>query len=241
MADQLTLDVVDRPADGVFRAFRYLRGLRNSSVPGLRAVIQLTTGRFRPRPYPALTPRRVAVLAAWDDGEDVEARWASVLGDLADGAREHWHVRGEVVRAAYTEPWRGWMPDVADAGKLSDDEPALILISGDLRLRYAPVFFRDNARAVAHAFAQPGYLGGVGISSSPVNTTSCSAWRTYADAKAYAYRQGPHSTGMKRDRANEHHRTEWFTRIRPLEERGTLAGAAPFEGLLTAAAVPAAS
>jgi hypothetical protein len=37
---------------------------------------------------------------------------------------------------------------------------------------------------------------------------------------------------MKRDRAEQHHRTEWFLRLRPLEERGTLDGAAPFAGLL---------
>jgi hypothetical protein len=241
MPDQVTLDVIDRPRDGVLRGFRYLRSLRGSYVPGLRSLIQLGTARFQPRPYPAGTPRRIAVLAAWDDAEDVEARWSAVLGDLADGAREHWHVRGEVARAAYSEPWRGWTPDVADARKLSDDEPALVLISGTLKPRYAPVFIRDAARSVAHAFAQPGYVGGLAVFSSPMNTTSCSAWRTYADAKAYAYKHGPHSTAMKRDRANEHHRTEWFTRVRPLEERGTLNGAAPFDGLLTGAAAPAAS
>jgi hypothetical protein len=243
MPDQLTLDVVDRPCDGALRSLRYLASLRRAAVPGLRALIPLGTARFVTRPYPAGTPRRVAVLAAWHDGEDVEARWASVLGDLTVGAREHWHVRGEVVRAAYTEPWRGWTPDVDGAEKMADDEPALMLISGNLKGRYLPRFFRDGSKAVAHAFDQPGYLGGLAVNSSPLNTTSCSAWRSYADAKAYAYKPGAHSTAMKRDRANEHHKTEWFTRVRPLEERGTLAGAAPFGALLavTAAAGPAAS
>jgi hypothetical protein len=241
--DQLTLDVVDRPADGVVRSMRYLTSLRQSAVPGLRSLIQLGTARFITRPYPAGTPRRIAVLAAWDDGEHVEERWASVLGDLTAGAREHWHLRGEVVRAAYTEPWRGWIPDADGAQPMGDDEPALMLISGNLKARYVARFFRDGAKAVAHAFDQPGYLGGLAVNSSPLNTTSCSAWRSYADAKAYAFRPGAHSTAMKRDRANGHHRTEWFTRVRPLEERGTLAGAAPFAGLLaaTAAAGPAAS
>jgi hypothetical protein len=41
---------------------------------------------------------------------------------------------------------------------------------------------------------------------------------------------------MRRDRAEERHRTEWFLRIRPLEERGTLNGAAPFAPVLRAAA-----
>ena len=37
---------------------------------------------------------------------------------------------------------------------------------------------------------------------------------------------------MRRDRADERHRTEWFLRLRPLEERGTLAGTRPFHGVL---------
>ncbi len=93
-------------------------------------------------------------------------------------------------------------------------------------------FLRDAVKAVAHAHGQPGYLGGLGVASSPLNTTSVSAWRTYADAKEYAFRPGAHATVMKRDRENEHHSTEWFMRVRPLAERGTLAGDAPFAEVL---------
>ena len=232
MPDQLTLDVIDRPSAGVLGSFRGLGALHRATPPGMRALIRLGTARFVPRPFPAPTFRRIAILAAWDDGEPVEERWSESLGRFSAGAREHWHLRGEVARAAFTEPWARWQPSVEDARPLDDAEPALIVIAGDLHARHVPAFMRDAQHAVAHAFAQPGYLGGLAINSGPLNTTSCSAWRTYADAKTYAYKPGGHAEAMLRDRADERHRTEWFLRIRPLEERGTLNGAAPFASVL---------
>jgi hypothetical protein len=206
--------------------------LRRGRPDGIRALIPLGTSRFVETPVPRITPRRVGVLAIWDADADVDARWAARLGTAAARAREHWRVEGEVVRAAFTEPWRGWTPDVDGVVPMDPDEPALILISGNLRPRYAPVFFSDAARAVTQAFGQPGYLGGLALASSPTDTTSCSAWRRYADARAYAFRPGAHATAMRRDKAGRHHRTEHFLRVRPLAERGTLDGAAPFGALL---------
>jgi hypothetical protein len=232
MADQLTLDVIDRPTEGALGAMRRLGALRRAAPGTTRAVIRLGTGRFVARTRPSPTPRRIGVLTVWDAEADVEARWADLLGGVTDGAAEHWHVRAEVARAAFTVPWHGWTPDLTEAQPLGDDEPALILIAGNLRARYVPAFLKDAGGAVGHAFRQEGYLGGLAIQSSPLNTTSCSAWRTYADAKAYAYRPGEHADAMRIDRAQERHRTEWFLRLRPLAERGSLAGAAPFRDVL---------
>lgn len=218
MTERVTLDVVDRPAGGVLRTMSRIRALRRDRPPGLRTVFALGTAHFVPRPLPSPTPRRIAVLAAWDDEPH----------ELLAGGREHWHVEAEVVRAAFSGDWKGWIPDTADARPLNADEPALILISGELHARYLPAFAHDAAGAVAHAFASPGYLGGLAITSSPLNTTSCSCWRTYEDARAYAYRPGGHLDAMRRDRERGHHRTEYFLRLRPLLERGSLAGAAPF-------------
>ena len=52
------------------------------------------------------------------------------------------------------------MPDAGGARPLADDEPALILIAGDLYARHAPAFMKNVPGAVAHAFGHPGYLGG---------------------------------------------------------------------------------
>jgi hypothetical protein len=223
MADRVTLDVIDRPAGGVLRSLQRVRSLRDALPPGMRAVFALGTAHFVARVRPAPTPRRIAVLAGWQG--DVEAGWADRLGA---GAREHWHIEAEVVRAAFSDAWRGWSPDATGAHPLDPDEPALILISGELHARYVPAFTHDAAGAVAHAFASPGYLGGLAIASSPLNTTSCSCWRSYREAREYAFRPGGHLDALRRDRARGHHRTEYFLRLRPLAERGTLDGAAPF-------------
>jgi hypothetical protein len=227
MPDHVTLDVIDRPAGGVLRSLRQARAIRRRTSPGMRALLALGTAHFVTRVRPAPTLRRLALLAAWGDVDDVDARWTDVLGDLCGDAGEHWHVEAEVVRAAFTDSWKGWTPDVTDARPLDAAEPALILISGELRARYVRAFARDNAGAVAHAFDQPGYLGGLAITSSPLNTTSCSCWRTYQDARDYAFGPGGHLEAVRRDRARRHHKSEYFLRLRPLAERGSLDGGAP--------------
>ena len=235
MPDRMTLDVVDRPAGGVLRSLRRVSAIRDASPPGMRALLALGTANFAARARPAPTPRRIAVLAAWEDRDDVDVQWAAALGDLCRGTREHWHVEAEAVRAAFSEGWKGWTPDVTDARPLDLAEPALVLISGELRARYVPAFTKDAAGAVAHAFAQPGYLGGLAINSSPLNTTSCSCWRTYQDARDYAFKPGGHLDAVRRDRARGHHRTEYFLRLRPLAERGSLAGTTPLAPVLSQA------
>jgi hypothetical protein len=230
--DRVTIDVIDHPAGGLLRALSRVRALQRSAPPNLRALLTLGTARLAPRVRPAPTPRRLAVLAAWQGGDDLDADAAGLLGDLPAGAREHWHVEAEVVRAACTHPWRGWMPDDAHARALDLAEPAVILISGELYARHVAAFLHDSAGAVAHALPHPGYLGGLAIASSPLNTTSCSCWRTYREARDYAYKPGGHRDALRRDRARRHHRTEHFLRLRPLRERGTLDGAAPLADVL---------
>jgi hypothetical protein len=233
MPDRVTMDVIDRPASGLRSALQQIRATRTASPAGLRALLVLGTARFVPRMRVSPTPRRLALLAAWEDREDVDARWTGVFGDLCSGPREHWHVEAEVVRAAFSVPWKGWMPDVADARPLDLSEPALIVISGDLRARYAPAFYWDGGVAIRHAFAQPGYLGGLYVVSSPLNTTSCSCWRTYQDARDFAFKPGGHVDAMRRDRAGAHHQTDYFLRLRPLVERGSLAGTTPLAPVLS--------
>jgi hypothetical protein len=225
MPDRVTLDVLDRPAGGALRALRRAAALRDAPPPGMRALLAMGTLDFRPRLRPAPTPRRIALLAAWEDGADTTA--------LTGGAREHWHVEAEVVRAAFSQGWKGWTPDVTDARPLDASEPALVLISGELHPRFVPAFIKDAAGAVAHAIGHPGYLGGLAFQSSALNMTSCSCWRTYGDACDYAYRDGGHRDAMLRDRRGGHHRTEYFLRLRPLAERGSLRGATPLAPVLS--------
>ena len=222
MADLITLDVLDRPPGGASRA---LRTLARRRPPGLRGVVRLRTLTFKATYAPNQTPRRIALLSVWRPDADVAAGWRELLGVPAEAAREHWHVRGEVARYDGTDPLRGWWPDPAGAAPLADDEPALVLISGDLRARTYVPFIRDGVAAIGQAFGHPGYLGGLGLQASPLNTTSCSAWRSYADARDYAWAAGgSHATAVANDAAREQHVTACFVRARVLASSGTLAG-----------------
>jgi hypothetical protein len=220
MGDVITLDILDRPQGGR----RALRSLPRE-LPGLKHRITLATAQFVTTWRPGFTWRRTALLSVWEPDADPSVQRLPV-------AREHWHVRGEITRAAFSEPWKGWMPDPHGTEPLRDDEPALVLISGELKPRHFVAFTRDSFGAVEHAQGHPGYLGGLAIQSSLRNTTSCSAWRTYADARDYAYGQGAHALAMRRDRQAERHETQWFSRIRPLASAGTLDGRDPYAGLL---------
>ena len=228
MPDRITLDVIDRPAGGLVGSLNQLGAIRDAKPPGMRALLPLGTGRFVTHPRPAPTPRRVGALIAWEDAEEVDEWWTATLGDLCGGAAEHWHVEAEVAGAKFSVPWRGWRPEIGDARPLDLDEPALIMISGELRPRYIPAFLHDSAGAVAHAFEHPAYLGGLALGTTPLDTTSCSCWRTYAEARDYAFNGGAHVDAVRRDRMRGHHKTDHFLRLRPLLERGTLDGGEPF-------------
>jgi hypothetical protein len=236
MADRVILDVIDRPPGGLPGVVVRARAARAAKPPGMRALLVLGTGRFVPSVVPAPTPRRMALLSAWEDDGDLEQRWTETLRGVCGSAREHWHVDTEAVRAAFTKPWRGWTPDITGARALAVDEPALIVIAGDLYVRHIASFMRDLPGAVSHAFAHRGYLGGLTVTSSPLNTTSCSCWRTYDDAKDYAFNAGDHADAMRHDRVAHRHKTEWFLRLRPLAERGSLAGTTPLAPVLAGAA-----
>jgi hypothetical protein len=78
-------------------------------------------------------------------------------------------------------------------------------------------------RAIRRA-APPGLRAVLALGTA--HFVPCSCWRTYEDARDYAYGPGGHRHAMQRDRARGHHRTEYFLSLRPLAERGTLDGAA---------------
>lgn len=229
VGDYMTFDVVDRPRGGALRAHQLLR--RSPRPSGCRGMVTGTTNVFRASLVPHFRPGRVAVLAAWGDEAAAER---SPVPALAEGAREHWHVSGELAKATERDPWFGWAADDEGAEPLHEDEPVLVLISGELRsARDVLPFVRDSVLAVARADQHPGYLGGCGMFSTTLNTTSCSAWRSVADARDYAYAAGGHAEAMRRDRLAERHATNRFLRVRPRTSTGTLDGRDPFAGVLS--------
>ena len=232
MGQVITLDVIDRPTADARRLVKSLRPGAGGSVTLIRAQTNDFLDHWFGNPRRL---RRLAVIGAWEADADVQDDWRRLLAPATDGCREHWHVRGELTRAAFDSAWLGWNPDVDGARPHADDEPALVFIAGDLRPRGLLPFLADAQPTVRFAHRQPGYLGGLGLYSSLLNTTSCSAWATYAHAKAYAYGDGRHRRAMLADRKAGRHHTNWFFRVRPLESRGTLRGRDPFAGVVAAA------
>jgi hypothetical protein len=233
MSQTVTLDVLDRPAGGVLRARRAWRRLaEGGGPPGSVAMLPLMTVNFVPTVIPSPTPRRIALLSVWEDAEACDRFYEAALDGVLTGARERWHVRGEVARTSFTDPWRGWEPDASGSEPLDPAEPVMVMISGDLRAKAVPSFVRASARVVAQASGHAGYLGGLGLQSTVLNTTSCSAWRSVADARDFAWSNGAHSVAARQDRAFENHIRECFVHLRPVVSRGTLVGVDPFAGLL---------
>ncbi len=233
MGPLVCVDIIDRPHGGALRALAGLRRVAKSGrPPGCQGFVPCATTHFNPTIVPRPTPRRVGLVSAWADHDAVDRAIADgPVAELARGAREHWQVRCELVRVSEApDPWSGWLPEPSGAPPLEDDEPLLVLISGELRVGAIPAFARYSARAYTHATAHRGYLGGLGLVSSPLNTTSCSAWRSSADSRDFAFRPGGHADALRDDREHRNHPTERFLRLRPLATQGTLCGRNPFEG-----------
>ena len=235
MAAPICIDVIDRPRGGAARALVSLGRMAKRGAPsGCDGLVPCTTTHFSATVVPKPSPRRIAIVSAWAD-PDLLDRQATVgpLADLAHGAREHWRVRCELVRVNVApDAWRKWVPAAGEVAPLEDDEPLLVLISGELRAGALPAFVRYGARAYAHASKHPGYLGGLAMFSSVLNTTSCSAWRSSTDSREYAFRPGGHADALRNDREGGNHHSQRFLRLRPLTSAGSLGGRDPFSGLI---------
>jgi hypothetical protein len=111
------------------------------------------------------------------------------------------------------------------------------MINGVLKLRYLRKFLRDSARVGRDLRIAPGYLGGFGLSDTPLTTTSFSCWRSSTDSRAFAFRDGHHPTAYKTDIAEGRHSTEFYVRFRPLRANGTIDGANPLDGVIRSASL----
>ncbi len=200
-----------------------------SERPDVTFVRAVQGSRFRPRVAPPYLPGRVGVMT-WAPSLEVLAACDREVLDRFDGAaHEVWQVTLQPV--SVHGDWFGFVPDVQDAAPLTPDEPTVVLINGVLKTRHLLRFLRDNARSVRQLGTAAGYLGGLGISDTPMTTTSVSCWRSPRDSRAFAFGPGAHQHAYQIDLAQERHRTMFWVRFRPLATAGTLDGRNPFEGV----------
>ena len=188
------------------------------------------TSRFVPdlRHLP-FAPGRVAVMSWAADPEVLDEIDSEIGTDLGRGATEMWRLVLQPVRVH--GDWLGYVPDVSGAPPLSLDEPLAVMINGILRPRHGAKFVRDNVRVARQLRSTTGYLGGLGMSDTPLTTTSFSCWRSSRESRAFSFGAGAHQQAYKIDQAEGRHRTEFFVRFRVIGSEGTLEGRDPFAGV----------
>lgn len=188
---------------------------RVGQVEGLRYAETVFTAPLGPSLLPRPSFGTVALIAAWDD-DDALDRFAShpVARQLSSG----WQARMEPLRVSGSWPEMPGLPE--RQLPVDDEEPVAVLTLGRVKPWRLRPFLRAAAPAEADAVTEPGLLASTGFGRPPLVSTF-SLWRTAAEMRDYAYREGgSHRAAVASDRARPFHHVSAFIRFRPYATRG---------------------
>lgn len=223
---------------GARRALAALRGKPDpAELPGCTYAESVLTAPLGANLLPAVRPRRVGLIAAWEEEGALEG---FLLGHpLAEPLAGGWHVRMQPLRVSGAWPAMPGLP--TDEIAVKDEEPVAVLTLGRLRLHRALPFLRTSAAAEAQALGDPTLLMSTGLARPPHLVSTFSLWRSAAGMRAYAYGKtgAEHHAAIEAHRQRPFHHESAFVRLRPYASEGAWEGGDPLAGSAPAISYPA--
>jgi hypothetical protein len=221
----VTVQIAEVPLASGLKILR--RRPRVGRTPGLRYAETLFTAPLGGGYLPGPSLRTVALLASWDADERFES--FSRSDPLAEPFQGGWQVRMEPLRVSGEWPGLTGLP--SEPLPVADEEPVVVLTLGRLMPWRLVSFLRAALPAEEEVLAEPGLLASTGFGRPPRLVSTFSVWRSAAEMRDYAYRQGgAHHEAVSRDRAQPFHRHSAFVRFRPYASAGSWQGCDPLAG-----------
>jgi hypothetical protein len=201
------------------------RRLDAAAIPGMtyaEPAFTVPLGVHIPRPH----PRRIGLIAAWDDDAALDRFLAGhPVGEAVAGG---WHTRLEPLRCFGS--WSALPGLPTKELPVDDDEPVAALTLGRLRFLRTVPFLKSGAPAERDAVANPAVVASTGFArlARPRLVSTFSIWRSAGAMREYAFgKAGSHQAAVKADRAMPFHHESAFIRFRPYASRGLWDGRNP--------------